>query len=124
MFLVCPGVPAAARPWGPGVPAPARPRGPRRPLPAMAAALVVAVVAPAVLAVSSSSDSSSIFSVVIFGGFPVVVCDGSTASREAITLSSREASLSPIRLPIDDTGQFIDSPTVPVIAFDFESHSL
>ena len=73
---------------------------------------------------SSSSDSSSTFSVVMCGGFPVVVCDGSTASREAITLSSREASLSPIRLPIDDTGQFIDSPTVPVIAFDFESHSL
>ena len=28
MFLVCPGVPAAARPWGPGVPAAAKAWGP------------------------------------------------------------------------------------------------
>jgi hypothetical protein len=43
-------------------------------------------------------------------------------AREAITVSSRETSLSPIRLPINDTGQFIDSPIAPVIDFDFDSH--
>ena len=43
-------------------------------------------------------------------------------AQEAITLSSRETSLSPIWLPIDDTGQFIDSPVAPVIDFDFDSH--
>jgi len=43
-------------------------------------------------------------------------------AQEAITVSSRETSLSPIRLPIDDTGQFIDSPVAPVIDFDFDSH--
>ena len=42
---------------------------------------------------------------------------------KAKKIFSQEASLSPIRLPIDDTGQFIDSPTVPGIDFDFESHS-
>ena len=55
------------------------------------------------------------------GQLQFVACDGVTASWEAINLSSREASLSPIRLPIDDTGQFIDSPTVPGIDFDFDS---
>jgi hypothetical protein len=43
-------------------------------------------------------------------------------AQEAITVSSRETSLSPIRLPIDDTGHFIDSPVAPVIDFDFDSH--
>jgi hypothetical protein len=58
------------------------------------------------------------------GQLQLVACDGVTASREAINLSeSREASLSPIRLPIDDTGQFIDSPTVPGIDFDFDSQA-
>jgi hypothetical protein len=53
-----------------------------------------------------------------------VACDGVSASREAITRSeSREASLSPIRLPIDDRGQFIDSHTVPGIDFDFDSQA-
>ena len=50
-------------------------------------------------------------------------CNRDDDAREAITLSSREASLSPIRLPIDDMGQFINPPTVPEIDFDFESHS-
>ena len=49
-------------------------------------------------------------------------CNRDDDAREAITLSSREASLSPIRLPIDDMGQFIYSPTVPKIDFDFDSH--
>ena len=58
------------------------------------------------------------------GQLQLAACDGVTASREAINLSeSREASLSPIRLPIDDTGQFIDSPTVPGIDFDFDSQA-
>ena len=39
------------------------------------------------------------------------------AVAEAITLSTPEISLSPIRLPIDDTGQ-----SVPVIDCDFDSH--
>ena len=57
------------------------------------------------------------------GQLQFVACDGVTASREAITLSSREASLSPIRLPIDDAGQPIDSPIVPWIDFDFDSQA-
>jgi hypothetical protein len=58
------------------------------------------------------------------GQLQLAACEGVTASREAINLSeSREASLSPIRLPIDDTGQFIDSPTVPGIDFDFDSQA-
>jgi hypothetical protein len=37
-------------------------------------------------------------------------------AQEANTVSSWETSLSRIRLPIDDTGQFIDSPIAPVIS--------
>ena len=55
---------------------------------------------------------------------PPVARVASASPAPRITRSeSREASLSPIRLPIDDRGQFIDSPTVPGIDFDFDSQA-
>jgi hypothetical protein len=80
------------------------------------------VVRPPVARVASASPAPR--TAPPHGQLQRVACDGVTASREAITRSeSQEASLSPIRLPIDDRGQFIDSPTVPGIDFDFDSQA-